>query len=86
MSTSHDFYCLRAEEARRAAALASLVNVRERHLGAAAAWDAMAARAAQIDRGRAENDARKAAAREAAAEEKAIPGRQLREHRFWGHI
>ena len=86
---SLDFYRLRADEARRAAAQATLANVRERHLGAAAAWDAMAGRAAQIDRGRAENDARKAAAAETAAleaaeEEKALPGRQSREHRFWG--
>jgi hypothetical protein len=69
MSLSLDFYRLRAEEARRAAMLATLANVRERHLGAAAAWDAMADRAARIDHGRAETATRKAAAAlEAAAE------------------
>lgn len=69
MSTNHQFYCLRAAEARRAAELATLANVRERHLCAAAAWDSMAERAAKADRGRAEIGARKAAAAlEAAAD------------------
>ena len=67
MSATLDFYRLRADEARRAAEAATLANVRERHLGAAAAWDAMADRAARTDRGRAENEARKAAAAEQAA-------------------
>ena len=69
MSMILDSYRLRADEARRAAAEATLANVRERHLGAAAAWEAMADRAARIDHGRAENATRKAAAAlEAAAE------------------
>lgn len=70
MSTNHQFYSLRAAEARDAAELATLDNVRERHLRAAAAWDAMAARAARADKGRAEIEARKAAAAlEAGADE-----------------
>ena len=74
MSATLDFYRLRAEEARAAAALATLANVRDRHLGAASAWDAMAARAARTDRGRAETEARKAAAAlEAAAGETRTP-------------
>lgn len=61
MSAIHQFYRLRADEARRAAELATLNNVRDRHLRAAAAWEAMADRAARTERGRAETDARKAA-------------------------
>lgn len=68
MSTNHEFYSLRAAEARRAAAVATLDNVRDRHLGAAAAWDAMADRAARTDRARADTEARKAAAAEEAAD------------------
>ena len=62
MSITHDFYCQRADEARAAADAATLDNVRELHLRAAAAWDVMARRAARTDRGRAETEARKAAA------------------------
>ncbi|HWT12568.1 MAG TPA: hypothetical protein VN231_07430 [Allosphingosinicella sp.] len=61
MSVIHQFYRLRADEARRAAEIATLDNVRDRHLRAAAAWQAMAERAARTERGRAETDARKAA-------------------------
>jgi len=65
MSTQHEFYLERAASARRDADAACLANVRERCLRAAAAWDAMAARAARTERMRAETEARKA--REAAA-------------------
>jgi len=62
MSVTHKFYTERAADARRDADAASLDNVRERHLRAAAAWDAMAARQARVTYMRAETDARKAAA------------------------
>ncbi|HET9428678.1 MAG TPA: hypothetical protein VFO69_10000 [Allosphingosinicella sp.] len=62
MSLNHDFYCQRAVEARRAASDATLDNVRDRHLGAAAAWDAMADRAARTTRARIDTEERKAAA------------------------
>ncbi len=61
MSTSHEFYLMRASEAQRDADAASLVNVRERCLRAASAWQAMADRAERTDRSRAEVEARKAA-------------------------
>jgi hypothetical protein len=64
MSAIHDFYVLRASEAQAAADAATLENVRERHLCAAAAWEAMAVRAARTDKSRAD----KAAAVEAATE------------------
>ena len=62
MSLNHDFYCLRADEARQAASDAKLDNVRDRHLGAAAAWDAMADRAARTNKARIDTEQRKAAA------------------------
>ena len=60
MSTNAEFYSARAEEARRDAEAASLANVRDRCLRAAAAWDEMAARAVRTDRMRAESEAKKA--------------------------
>ena len=60
MSTHHEFYLERAAAARRDAEDATLSNVRERCLRAAAAWDEMAARAARTERMRAETEARKA--------------------------
>ena len=60
MSTHHEFYLERAAAARRDADAATLVNVRDRCLRAAAAWDEMASRAARTDRLRAETEARKA--------------------------
>ena len=60
MPTITDTYRLRADEARQEADLATLANVRERHLRAAAAWDAMAARAAKTLRRRAAAEAEKA--------------------------
>jgi hypothetical protein len=61
MSVQHDFYMARANEARADADKASLDNVRDRCLRAAAAWDAMAARAQRTDTHRANAAAAKAA-------------------------
>ncbi|HEV2865955.1 MAG: hypothetical protein ICV73_10285 [Acetobacteraceae bacterium] len=60
MSTHHEFYVERASAARREAEAATLDNVRDRCLRAAAAWDEMAARAARTERMRAEAEAKKA--------------------------
>jgi hypothetical protein len=60
MSTHHEFYLERASAARRDADEATLANVRDRCLRAAAAWDEMAARAARTERMRAETEAKKA--------------------------
>jgi hypothetical protein len=60
MSTHHEFYLERAAASRREAEAATLSNVRERCLRAAAAWDEMAARAARTERMRAETEAKKA--------------------------
>ena len=68
MSTHREFYLARASEARSAAESASLDNVRDRNLRAAAAWDEMAARAGRTDRMRAEAEAKKAAEAAAAAD------------------
>jgi len=62
MSLTLQFYRDRAAQARTDAASASLDNVRDRWLCAADAWDAMAARVARTERGRAEVAATKAAA------------------------
>lgn len=59
MSSQHDFYAARASEARTDAAAATLDNVRDRCLRAAAAWDAMAARAHRSDTFRAKQEAEK---------------------------
>jgi hypothetical protein len=67
MSTANEFYRTRAEEARSAALAATLDNVRERHLTAAAAWDAMAERGERTERERVNTEARKAAAHAEAA-------------------
>ncbi len=61
MSQQLDFYLARAAEARTDADAATLDNVRDRCLRAAAAWDNMAARAARSERMRAEAEAKKAA-------------------------
>jgi hypothetical protein len=61
MSTHHQFYLDRAADARRDADAATLTNVRERCLRAAAAWDDMANRVARTERMRAETEAKKAA-------------------------
>ena len=62
MSAQLDFYRARAAEARADAEAASLENVRQRCLRAAAAWEDMADRAARTDRMRARQEADKAAA------------------------
>jgi len=61
MSLHHDFLVARADEARREAKIATLENVRERCLRAAAAWDAMAARLHKTETYRATQLAAKAA-------------------------
>ena len=61
MSTQHDFYTARAADARADADAATLDNVRDRCLRAAAAWDAMAARAHRSDTFRAKQEAEKSA-------------------------
>ena len=69
MSVTNRFYRTREAEARREAEAATLDNVRDRHLHAAAAWEAMAVRGERTESRRAETDARKAAEHaEAAAE------------------
>ncbi len=55
------FYTERAEQCRAEARLASLANVRERCLSAAAAWDSMAERVRTSETYRVEDAARKAA-------------------------
>jgi hypothetical protein len=60
MSTQHDQFAARAEEARAEADAATLDNVRDRCLRAAAAWEAMAARARRTDVMRAKQLAEKA--------------------------
>lgn len=69
MSTQKELYLLRADEARRDAEAASLVNVKERCLRAEAAWLEMAARAARTDRMRVSAEKAKAAKLEAAPAE-----------------
>jgi hypothetical protein len=59
MSVQHDFYVARAAEARADAEAATLDNVRDRCLRAAAAWEAMAARAHRSDVFRAKQEAEK---------------------------
>ena len=71
MSTHHEFYLERAAAARRDANEATLANVRDRSLRAAAAWEEMAARAARTERMRAETEAKKAM--EAAAAQAPVP-------------
>jgi hypothetical protein len=60
MSNQSEFYVARAEHERAAAEKAQLVNVRDNHLRAAAAWDVLAARALKADHMRAAEEARKA--------------------------
>jgi hypothetical protein len=64
MSSQLEFYKARAIEARNDADAAGLDNVRDRCLRAAAAWEAMAARAQRSDNHRARAEAEKAAAAE----------------------
>jgi hypothetical protein len=60
--SQHEFYATRAAEARTDAGNATLDNVRDRCLRAAAAWEAMAARAGRNDAFRAKQAAEKEAA------------------------
>ena len=71
MSTQLEFYRARAADARADAEAATLENVRQRCLRAAAAWEDMADRAARTDRMRARQEAEKAAAAAAASAEAA---------------
>ena len=61
MAQQEDFYIARAAEARAEADAAVLENVRERALRSAAAWEAMANRAAAVTTAREARDAEKAA-------------------------
>ena len=63
MSTQSTFYQARAAEERDKAAGSTLDNVRDGHLRAAAAWDALAARSLKADRMRAEEELRKSEVR-----------------------
>ena len=68
MSIQSTFYQTRATEERDKAAGSTLDNVRDGHLRAAAAWDALAARSLKADRMRAEEERRKSEVRSADAE------------------
>jgi hypothetical protein len=59
MTQQHAFFLARAADARRDAGAATLENVRERCLRAAAAWDMMAARAARTEKLRTKNQREK---------------------------
>ncbi len=65
MSTQSTFYLARATEERDKAQGSNLDNVRDGHLRAAAAWDALAARSLKADRMRAEEELRKSEVRSA---------------------
>jgi hypothetical protein len=65
VSTQSTFYLARAAEERDKAEGSSLDNVRDGHLRAAAAWDALAARSLKADRMRAEEELRKSEVRSA---------------------
>ena len=65
--SQHDFYAARAAEALADADKATLANVRDRCLRAAAAWETMAARAHRSDTFRAKQAAEKQEAAEAAS-------------------
>ena len=65
MSTQSTFYQARAAEERDKASGSSLDNVRDGHLRAAAAWDALASRSLKADRMRAEEELRKSEVRSA---------------------
>ena len=59
MTQQHDFYLVRAAEARADADSATLDNVRDRCLRAEAAWTAMADRAERTEKMRAKAEAAK---------------------------
>ena len=60
MSQQSTFYLARAAEARAKSNACDLANVRDGHLRAAAAWDALAARSVKADRMREAEELRKA--------------------------
>lgn len=60
MSQQSTFYLTRAAEERGKADASTLANVREGHLRAAAAWDALASRSVKADRMREDEERRKA--------------------------
>jgi hypothetical protein len=60
MSQQSTFYLARAAEERAKSQASSLANVRDGHLRAAAAWDALAARSVKADRMREAEELRKA--------------------------
>ena len=68
MSQQSAFYLARAAEERKNSQATTLANVRDNHLRAAQAWDALAARSVKSDRLREAEELRKAAIR---AEEQA---------------
>ena len=63
MSIQSNFYQTRAAEERDKAVGSNLDNVRQGHLRAAAAWDALAARSLKADHMRAEEERRKSEVR-----------------------
>jgi hypothetical protein len=65
VSTQSTFYLARAAEERDKAEGSNLANVRDGHLRAAAAWDALAGRSLKADRMRAEEELRKSEVRSA---------------------
>jgi len=65
VSTQSTFYQARAAEERDKASGSNLDNVRDGHLRAAAAWDALASRSLKADRMRAEEELRKSEVRNA---------------------
>ncbi|WP_417320870.1 hypothetical protein [Erythrobacter aureus] len=67
MSQTYDFYAARAREARAAAEEATLDNVRQREMRAAATWTELADQARRVAEGRAKVEREKAAARDALA-------------------
>jgi hypothetical protein len=66
MSAQHEFYLVRAAEARAVASAATLHNVRDRWLRSEASWTEMAARSERAERMRAKLIADKATERAAA--------------------
>jgi hypothetical protein len=60
MSQQSDFLLARARDERAKAEASSLANVRDSHMRAADAWDALAARSVRSDLLRVEEEARKA--------------------------
>ena len=61
MSQQSEFYLARAAEQRALSATSALTNVRDGHIRAAEAWDALASRALKADRLRLAEEDRKAA-------------------------